>query len=50
MRRGNAMIELRIGRREGGLVRGWAEKHQVLGYPREEAEQAVAGLRARIPG
>lgn len=50
MRRGNAMIEVRIDRRDGSLVRGWAEKHQVLGYPREDAEQAVADLQARIPG
>jgi hypothetical protein len=48
MRGGHKDIELRITRQDGTEVRGWARKHQALGYPRPEAEAARAVLQGRV--
>jgi len=47
-RRGMKDITVRITRRDGTTVEGWARKHQPLGYPVPEAEAARAVLLGRI--
>ena len=49
LRFGNAMIRVRITRTDGSEVRGSAQKHQPLGYPRPEVTAALAVLVGRIP-
>jgi hypothetical protein len=46
-RRGQKDIEVRLILRDGTEVRGWARKHQPLGYPKPEAEAATAVLIGR---
>lgn len=43
-------IEVRITQRDGTQVKGWAHKHQSLGYPKPEAEAAIAVLQGRVGG
>jgi len=47
-RRGMKDITVRITRRDGTMVEGWARKHQPLGYPVPEAEAARAVLLGRV--
>jgi len=47
-RRGHSDIEVRLVLRDGSEVKGWAKKHQPLGYPRPEAEAATFVLMARV--
>lgn len=47
-RRGVKDIEVRVVLRDGTQIKGWAAKHQPLGYPRPEAEAAIAVLQARV--
>jgi hypothetical protein len=46
-RRGNSDITVRLVRKDGTEVVGWARKHQPLGYPEPEAKAAIAVLRSR---
>jgi hypothetical protein len=48
MRYGDNDIAVRIVRRDGTEVSGWARKHQSLGYPKPEAEAAKAVLQGRL--
>jgi len=48
MRRGNSDIEVRVVRKDGTEVVGWARKHQPLGYPEPEAEAAKTILQGRV--
>jgi hypothetical protein len=48
MRYGDKEIAVRIVRRDGTEVSGWARKHQSLGYPKPEAEAAKAVLQGRL--
>jgi hypothetical protein len=45
---GTKDIEVRLALRDGTQVKGWAHKHQTLGYPKPEAEAAKAVLLGRI--
>jgi hypothetical protein len=45
---GHKEIEVRIIRTDGTEVKGWARKHQVLGYPQPEAQAAIAVLQGRV--
>jgi hypothetical protein len=47
---GTKDIEVRISLKDGTEVTGWAHKHQLLGYPKPEAEAAIAILRGRVGG
>lgn len=47
-RRGQKDIEVRITTRDGEQVKGWAHKHQPLGYPEPEAQAAKAVLMGRV--
>jgi hypothetical protein len=45
---GTKDIEVRLALRDGTHVKGWAHKHQTLGYPKPEAEAAKVVLLGRI--
>jgi hypothetical protein len=47
-RRGQRDVEVRLVLKDGTEVKGWAKKHQPLGYPEPEVEAATFVLKGRI--
>lgn len=47
-RRGQKDIEVRLVLHDGTEVKGWAKKHQPLGYPEPEVVAATAVLKGRV--